>query len=539
MLSEKNWIRTPHILPDHRGPVDRHHRRFVDPAIAPPIIDMLQSVALEHKDRVAIYDDDGPLNYGQLLSAIERFRDQLESFNLSSGPVGILLPATAHYAIAMFGSLAAGVPCLLMDDTFPDSRNAEIAAATGTSLIVTSPERNQPAAWPGVIIHSLARGSDDSTGAPAIVTSVLGLDEPAFILSTSGSSGTPKAIVHSQRSMLNWARTSHDALHVRPDDRVLSVSSLSSLGGFTALLSYPLAGASIQMFDIKKSGLGGLLETLASQPITILRAAPSLLRTCAILPEAREMLAGLRVVQTYGEPLLKADVLSLRAILPADCRIRSTYGSTEASGLSWFAGDPDDCDSVRVASGCLMPDTAAAIVDDEGEPCATGEEGELLIRSRYNALGEWSLGRVLAGQLIPHPSGDGTRVFKTGDIARYHEDGVFVVLGRKDRMVKINGQRIEPAEIEVVLRRIPKVKRAEIVAYQNSSQTRLVAFVVPEGSAGPSLVAELRRELHSRLPAFMVPSRIVLVTSIPLLPGGKIDTIAMLKIAEKPAAPAS
>jgi acyl-coenzyme A synthetase/AMP-(fatty) acid ligase len=329
--------------------------------------------------------------------------------------------------------------------------------------------------------------------------------------------------------MLHWVRTLIRAMHVAPTDRVLSASSPSSLGGFTSLLTFPLAGAASEMFEIKEAGLGGLVEALAQRPVTILRAAPSLLRALAQHPEmATPAMAGLRIVQTYGEPLLKQDVAAIRQLLPPGCRIRTTYGSTEASGLSWFAGDPDEHDPIRVATGALMPDTEARIVDEGGRDCLSGEEGELIIASRYNALGEWREGRLVPGALEPHPDDPGARVFRTGDLARCSADGVFVVVGRKDRMAKINGQRVEPAEVETALRALPGVDRAEVVVDQSTGRTRLVAFVVSVSDAGEEFAETLRRALAARLPAFMVPSRILLVEAIPLLAGGKVDGAALL-----------
>ena len=265
-----------------------------------------------------------------------------------------------------------------------------------------------------------------------------------------------------------------------------------------------------------------------------------MLRNLATLPDSRAAFARLRMVQTYGEPLMKDDVAALAQMLPAGCFVRSTYGSTEASGLAWFAGAPEDYDPIRVASGNLLPDTAASVVDDEGLSCSPGESGELLIRSRYNALGEWIDGAPAHGRLALHPSGDGTRVFRTGDIARYHPDGVFVVLGRKDRMLNINGQRLEPAEIEAVLRRIHGVERGEVVVQSSGAgvkSPRLIAFIVAaagvDAFARAGLVSRTRTALRAALPEFMVPYRILEVPAIPLLPGGKIDSLTMLAIADE------
>ncbi len=534
MLNETDWIRTPHIRPDNRGPVDRPYRPFTDPAFARPIIDMLQSTTLEVPDRPVIDGEGGTLGYGSFLKAVLDLGEQLENVGPISGPVGILLPSDASYAVAVFGCLAAGCLSVLMDQSYPDDRNATIAAMTGVRLVLTTPERMGSLDWPNVRTIGVPRDFAAAKTPFQLATRFMELDRPAFIMCTSGSSGMPKPIVHSQRTMLHWARTTHDALHVRADDRVLSLSSFSSLGGFTGLLSYPLAGAAMQVLDIKASGLDGLMKTLSRHPVTILRAAPSLLRGLALLPEARATFANLRVAQNYGEPFMKADLAALQSVLPEQCRIRSTYGSTEASGLCWFAGEPDEYDPIRVATGTLMPDTAAAIVDDDGQPCAPGQDGEILIRSAYNALGEWIDGQLVPGRLVPHPSGDGTNVFHTNDIARYHPDGVFVVLGRKDRMLKVNGQRLEPAEIEGALRRMDGVERAEIAVDRRATQAKLIAFIVPHGDAEAGLVKEIRARLRAQLPSFMMPSRIILVSFIPLLPGGKVDSIALLKMADEP-----
>lgn len=534
MHDDAEWIATPQIRPDHRGPVDRPYLPCVDPKDAPPILDTLRAVAARQAHRVAIADDDSALTFGELLDAAQRLAQRIGEVAPGTGCVAILLPTSAAYAVAVFGCLASGRLCVLLDHNAPRARNAALAAQTGAALVLTASDEIDGFDWPGV----QALGVDSRAPLPQRADSAIGrlpgspdLDAPAFLLCTSGSTGEPKAIVHSQRTMLHWARTMHEALHLDAADRVVSLSSLSSLGGFTGLLSFCLAGASVQLLDLRTSGLSGLMSTLVTQGVTILRAAPSTMRGLARLPDAATSFAHLRVVQTYGEPLMKADVAALKEVLPAACRVRSTYGSTEASGLSWFAGDPDDHDPLRVASGTLMPDTSATIVDEEGRSCARGEAGELWIRSAYNALGEWVGGQLAAGRLQPHASNDGTRVFKTGDIARCNADGVFVVLGRADRMVKINGQRIEPAEIETALRRSPAVERAEVAVVESNQARQIVAFVVPSASAPADLLPLLRADLRASLPGFMMPARIIVLPTMPLLSGGKVDGLALQALA--------
>jgi acyl-coenzyme A synthetase/AMP-(fatty) acid ligase len=521
------WIATPHIPPDYRGPAGRPHTPFAEASLGQPVLDLLHATVMRYPARVATDGSGGTVTFATLWRAICRLADRLEG--APTGPVGILLPSNALYVAAVFACLAARRTLLLLDASYPVERNAEIGAAVGIGLVLAGPEA---AVWPGISTLDTTDAFDDAYPIAPLPGVRLDPDAPAFILATSGSTGRPKAIAHSQRTMLNWVRSITNALHVGPDDRVLSISSPSSLGGFTSLLTFPLAGAAMQMIGSMAGGFTDLIETLATRPVTILRAAPSLMRSLVRLPGAAAVLAGLRIVQTYGEPLLKSDVALMRSCLSASCLIRSTYGATEASGMSWFAGEPDNHDPMRVATGTLMPDTEAMILDDDGLPCAADEAGELLIRSRYNALGEWQEGRLVPGRLLPDPSDPAVRVYRTGDIARRSAEGVFVVLGRKDRMIKINGQRVEPAEIEGVLRRSPEVAQAAVIARQNGASTRLLAFIVPTADAGPNLAPRLRTELRLTLPIFMRPSRIILLDRLRLLPGGKVDEAAMLALAE-------
>ncbi|MEO7057527.1 MAG: AMP-binding protein, partial [Caldimonas sp.] len=447
-----DWIATPHFRPDHRGPRERAFVPFADPAESPSILQILRRCVDRHPDAIAIECDGKATSYERLWRDAMALAGEIGRVGDDRGAVGILLPGDASYVAALFACLLAGRLCVLLDEGYPASRTRQIVARTGLEMLIC-PAGFAPAGdWPPLRFLGVRPGVQPAGDGVEPTGAALGLDEPAFILCTSGSTGQPKAIAHSQRTMLHWARTTHEALHVRPDDRVLSLSSLSTLGGLTGLLNFVLAGVCVQMCDVKSVGLAGLLDTLARRPVTVFRAAPSLLKSLVRVPEAERSLSRLRAVQTYGEPLLKADLHAWQPLLPAGCHVRTTYGSTEASGLSWFAGAGDDYDPIRVAAGVLMPDTLAAIVDDDGASCARGEVGELLIRSRYNALGEWVDGRIDTALFAPHDTDDGSRIFATHDLALCHPDGVFVVQGRLDRMAKINGQRLDPSEIEAVLR---------------------------------------------------------------------------------------
>jgi acyl-coenzyme A synthetase/AMP-(fatty) acid ligase len=528
------WIATPHIPPDHRGPKDDEFKKFADPANSPTILSLLGEICARQPKRLAFADNDGrEITFGMFWHAIVRLAATIENIS-STGPIGICLPSDSRYPVAVFACLAARRLSVLLDENYPTARNLEISRRANVKLLLGSlgQEGQSPSSDLDFLLQDVGFPEASSTDETITPVNDFENDAPAFILTTSGSEGHPKALVHSQRTMLHWVRTLHDAMHIKPPDTVLSVSSPSSLGGFTSLLTFPLSGASSQMFDVKASSFGGLFDCLAARPVTILRAAPSLLRAVCQHPEmAKPSMAKLRIVQTYGEPLLRSDVAALRKILSPTCLIRTTYGSTEASGLSWFAREDDEHDKVRVPTGTLMPDTKAAILDEKGNSCPPNEVGELVIASKYNALGEWIDGRLVHGRLEPDIENTDIRIFRTGDVARYSTDGVFVVLGRRDRMANVNGQRVELAEIETALRKITSVAAAEVICHDVNGSTKVTAFVVSPGGNSHVLPNSLRIELASMLPSFMIPARIVLLDKIPSLPGGKVDARALIRIA--------
>jgi acyl-coenzyme A synthetase/AMP-(fatty) acid ligase len=133
----------------------------------------------------------------------------------------------------------------------------------------------------------------------------------------------------------------------------------------------------------------------------------------------------------------------------------------------------------------------------------------------------------------PAPSDDFISTYRTGDIARFHRDGVFVVLGRKDRMLKLNGQRVEPGEVEAALRRSREVAEVEVLPHKREGTTRLIAFAVPSPDAAPDLVKRLEADLRTVLPGFMIPSRILLLSAMPRLPGGKVDSQQLVSFADE------
>jgi acyl-CoA synthetase (AMP-forming)/AMP-acid ligase II len=255
------------------------------------------------------------------------------------------------------------------------------------------------------------------------------------------------------------------------------------------------------------------------------------------LERAPAAFAAMRSVRIGAAGLPRADLVALRRSLPPDCAVWHTYASTEALFVANWQIPPDDSGpEATVAVGMLEPDHDYALLDENDRPVAPGEPGELILRSRYLALGEWRRGCVVPGRMLPVPNRPGWRCFRTGDLLQVQPDGMLRLLGH-DRQVKINGVRIEPAEIEAVLRTEPGVTDATVVAVPGPGSVTLHGFVASLEPDHAALVAALRSRLAASLPMTLRPSKLTVLPQLPSLPIGKTDVNALARLAASPAEP--
>jgi acyl-coenzyme A synthetase/AMP-(fatty) acid ligase len=164
-------------------------------------------------------------------------------------------------------------------------------------------------------------------------------------------------------------------------------------------------------------------------------------------------------------------------------------------------------------------------VDPDGNPVPDGTPGELVLSDRRIALGEWHAGTIVPGRMQPDPQAPSRRIFRTGDVMRLAPDGMLSFVGRADRQINVNGVRIEPGEIEAVLRAHPGVLSAAVVA---DAAGQPAAFVAAPGTAdAPALRAALAARARAALPAAMRPAAITVLPALPMMPSGKIDLVAL------------
>ncbi len=448
------------------------------------------------------------------------------------GAVAILLPNTPSSVIAVLACLGAGRCCLVLNADHPIERNTTILREAGAHAVIVAEDHSSqgspvPEYVPRIVVPNVLEECEESA---RWHLNLVGPDDPAVVLYTSGSTGRPKGIVLSQATILDRVRKRIVSMHLHRHDRILSLSALGTTAGLIASLATLLCGGNQFIVSLSTAGVGGLLSLIRDERITVLQGVPALLRLLFEAEGARESLATLRVVRTSGERLLRKDLEAWRATLPTICDFGIGYGQTEISVSSWSVPREYGGKEAILPVGYLASGLEFAIVDEDGHRVPDGEVGELLIRSRYVALGEWVNGQCVPGRARRDTVDARARILPTGDLVRLGSDSLLRTVSRRDRQLKVNGQRVEPAEIEDALRNVPGVLDAAIAVRRSGADATLVAFIVPHDPGDSSLLNRVRESVRRALPSYMQPARVLQVERLSLLPGGKIDERALLAL---------
>ena len=281
---------------------------------------------------------------------------------------------------------------------------------------------------------------------------------------------------------------------------------------------------------------GGIPPRRRRAGVTVADLPPSYLHELLLDIRAasdRDALRTLRLVITGGEAIMPDTVRLWRDSPLRDRRLINAYGPTETTITSTaFEIGPQPCNSERAGNvpiGRPLPGTSAFILDRYGHPAPVGVPGELHIGGAGVAIGYLNQPALSAEKFVTKPVHPARRLYKTGDRARWLPDGTIAFLGRVDHQVKIRGFRVECGEVEAALRSLDLVEQAVVLARTVNDSTQLAAFVVPAPGARADLADALKRTLKRALPEHMIPSVFVQFAGLPMLPGGKVDRVALMR----------
>ncbi|MBL1100553.1 non-ribosomal peptide synthetase [Streptomyces coffeae] len=472
-------------------------------------------------DRTAVVRTTGDtLTYGELAHTALRIAALLRDHGVREGDtVAVTLPKGADQITAVLGVLAAGAAYAPVGVEQPAVRRERIHSVAGASAVLT--DRDHAHLCGDVSSAPVLLLEDASAARPApVVQPDPGLS--AYVLFTSGSTGLPKGVEVSHRAVVNTIEAMEEQLGLGSSDRTLAISALDfDLATWDIFTPLSLGGQVVTVGHEHRRDAHHWARLVRTHGVTLVQCVPALLDLLMAAGEDEGLGDSLRMVLLGGDWVGLDQPRRLRALVPG-CRFVALGGMTEAAVHSTvFEVAQTDPAWKSVPYGVPLRNMRARVVDGRGRDCPDLVPGELWIGGPGVANGYRADSERTAERFVEY---DGERWYRSGDLARYRPDGVLEFLGRADHQVKIGGHRIELGEVESALEDDPAVLHA-IATVLDGPVRHLTAAVSARGEAPDPERVRLRAA--ERLPSYMVPERVLVLTDLPLTANGKLDRAAV------------
>ena len=492
---------------------------FADDEIERSLCARFAAQVAAHHSCLAVRDSERSLTYGELdrwanaiaRAVLDESGDRLE-------PVALMFAQGATSIAAILGVLKSGRAYVSLDPA--DPRAAQVVESLNAALVLTDAEHREAAFAvardrPVMVFDGIGSADDPGIEQPA--------DALAYVYFTSGSTGRPKGVCDSHRNVLHNVLRYTNTLGIAPTDRVSLIQSPSFSGTVSTLFGALLNGAAVFPFRLDRRGVRGLARWIRDEHVTIYHSVPAIFR--ALLGSDGGRFPDVRLVRLEGDRATSLDVELHRLHFESDSILVNGLGLTETGLVRQFVVARETAVEQGVLPvGYGVRDMDVLIVDDHADEIPHGVHGEIAVRSRYLALGYWDDPELTSERFLQ--SGE-ARTYLTGDLGRIRDDGCLEYLGRRDGGLKILGNRVEPAEVEAELVRLPGVKEAAVTSQEGRrGEGRLVAFLVGDDGHAPS-ASDVRTALEQRLPSYMVPSTVCVIDELPLGASGKVDRRAL------------
>jgi amino acid adenylation domain-containing protein len=509
---------------------------------------LLDASAQRVPDKVAVGVPGGrSVTYRELAALTDQVRDRLAALGVRHGDrVGMRLHKSIDGVVTLFGVLKAGAAYVPVDAESPAARGAFIHNDCQVKVVVT--ERKLEAAYveelsklgtvPAIIaidgdardlpIREALATLQASDPAHEVATAIVGPDDLAYLLYTSGSTGKPKGVVLTHGNALSFIDWCSDTFQPTSDDVFSSHApfhfDLSILDLYVPIKH----GAKLVLFG---EALGkdpiGLAAAIASERISVWYSTPSILSLLALYGKLERYDYGsLRIVNFAGEVFPVPQFKAVHAVWSGP-QYYNLYGPTETNVCTAYALPPGDSwqamDTFPI--GAICRPNLGRVVDEQGRDVPFGEPGELVVHGPNVMKGYWNLPEQNANAFLVDADGRGW--YHTGDIVTEGSGGEYIYRGRRDRMVKRRGYRVELGEIEAALARHPDILEVAVVSGSDKeSGVKIAAFVARRDGRTLSIVA-LKQASAKVLPPYMIPDVFVIVDALPRTSTNKVDLQAL------------
>ena len=498
--------------------------------LADSIPDRFNEVAARNPQKTAVCDHVKSLTYLELQRLVSKAAAIIRRAmgpSASAKGVGLIFDPTVESVVGILGVLASGNFFCPISPRDPPARVKTYLEDAGINVILTTREafpdrlRSELQSEQVVFIDELAE-NDVEPVSPA----TLNPHQLAAILYTSGSTGIPKGVTHTHKTLMQMVRIKGNALGISPSDKIAGLSTFTFGSYYWNVFATVLNGATLHLYDFYRFPFENLESWLIDRRITHFHCTPTTLRQFLAALDEPTVLADLRLVSLGGETVYPNDIYQFQKKLSQATALCTTGATIE----TWFYGCtffqtpfPEGVDQIPM--GFIHPECSVEVRDDQGGKLPPGQTGEIAVRSECLSPGYWKRAELNAAKYVV--GGDQKRYFRSGDLGTLTPDGLLYQNGRSDFQVKIRGMRIDLADIEAVLHGHPGVEQAVVVGRaRKDKHMELVAYLVATGhrTTGRS---EIYQFLAAKLSPDQIPARLVFLESFPLTHTHKVDRKAL------------
>ncbi|MBB3609555.1 amino acid adenylation domain-containing protein [Rhizobium sp. BK602] len=494
-----------------------------------PVHEVISAQARRRPNAFAVAQGEKTITHGDLETAANRLANRLVAMGL--GPekrVAIALDKSIDAIIAILAVLKSGGAFTPVEPDHPEARNRHILSAPGLSLVIS--RKRFIANLPNDITTPMLNLDDvdlscESAEPPS---STIAANQLAYVIYTSGSTGVPKGVAVEHGPLAHHCKATLRIYEMSEESCEYPVLPFTSDGGHERWMVPLMAGGGVVLTQDKLATPEDAFAMMRKHGVNNASLPTSYVRGLAEYGGENKDIPRLRLYSFGGEALSQAVFDMITENLQAQLLING-YGPTETimTPMIWKIPAGTRFEGTVAPIGRGVGDRRIYVLDADLAPVPVGVIGEIHIGGSGLARGYLGLPELTEERFIPDPfSETGGRLYKSGDLGRWREDGIVEFAGRVDHQIKLRGYRIEPGEIEAVLRSNPNVAEVVVLLHHEGGRSSLVAYVVPREGETLS-VTDLRRAAVAALPDYMVPQTIMLLDALPMGPNSKLDRGAL------------
>ena len=520
----------PLLTPEEQAQFVAWNQTFTDYPRDKTIHELFDTQVAETPDSIALimstegrHPDSTEMTYAELKKEADLLAGYLRELGVKSGDrVGLALNRTQELIVAILAILKAGGVYVPIDLSYPDERLIYMVKDADIHLLLTTTEHRKQVPHLEAKILCLDQEKAPS-GSGYLPDDSISADHLAYIMYTSGSTGSPKGVCVTHRNVVRLVKDTN-YIDLSPREVFLACAPISFDASTLEIWGSLLNGSRLVMYTENIPTPEGIARCVCDHDVTTLWLTSGLFNLMVEThPECfhkiRQMLSG-------GDVLSPAHVKRALEALHEGVLING-YGPTENTTFTTcYRIDPDTIDSLpSIPIGRPIANTQVYVLDENMQPVPIGVRGELWTGGDGVAAGYLNAMELTNQKFVPCPFGnrDSGTLYRTGDYVRFKPDGNIEFIGRIDNQVKIRGFRVEPGEIEAFLSKHPSIQKVSVIAKGKDAGSKyLVAYLIPV--KGDRLAAnDLKRFALDRLPSYMVPSFFVALDKFPITSNGKID----------------